>query len=324
MAITECISLSAQNKIDNHFSDAALHVNETGYHGTPEFPVAIYLDDVSNKYVNWHWHEEFEIGFVTEGSVILGCGNRNYQMEYGDIFFINSTVLHSMHRNTTYKRAMFKSIAFHSFIISESVTSVFYTRYLFPILSNVNFRECIISKDNSAYQSMLDILENVWNYVYSEDSDYELKVRNELSTLFGILNQLRKNIEETVFLKTPNYLPEKRVQVLLDYIHTHYKDIVKPGFAKPDGETQHDRAHERKIDKVRAENVADDERAFLDYPHRRQRSEKFGQARDRREHNAAYERALNVTLGVDNVDILAELHRNKNNHSDGQYIQNIQ
>lgn len=226
MAITECISLSAQNKIDNHFSDATLHVNETGYHGTPEFPVAIYLDDVSNKYVNWHWHEEFEIGFVTEGSVILGCGNRNYQMECGDIFFISSNVLHSMHRNTTYKRAMFKSIAFHSSIISESVTSVFYTRYLFPILSNVNFRECIISKDNSAYQSMLDILENVWNYVYSEDSDYELKVRNELSTLFGILNQLRKNIEETVFLKTPNYLPEKRVQVLLDYIHTHYKDKI--------------------------------------------------------------------------------------------------
>lgn len=24
----------------------------------------------------------------------------------------------------------------------------------------------------------------------------------------------------------PNYLPEKRVQVLLDYIHTHYKDKI--------------------------------------------------------------------------------------------------
>ena len=54
MAITECISLSVENKIDNNFSEAALHINETGYHGTPEFPVAIYLDDVSNKYVNWH------------------------------------------------------------------------------------------------------------------------------------------------------------------------------------------------------------------------------------------------------------------------------
>ena len=72
-----------------------------------------------------------------------------------------------------------------------------------------------------------------YNYIFSENSDYELKVRNELSTLFGILNQFRKNIEETFSLQTPNYRPEKRVQVLLDYIHTHYKDkITIEGLAK--------------------------------------------------------------------------------------------
>lgn len=86
MAISKCISLSIENKIEKYFSDSVLHINETGYHGTPEFPAAVYLDDVSHEYVNWHWHEEFEIGFVTEGSVVLGCGNRKYQMECGDIF----------------------------------------------------------------------------------------------------------------------------------------------------------------------------------------------------------------------------------------------
>lgn len=226
MAISKCISLSDENKIEKNISDAALHINETGYHGTLEFPVAVYLDDVSHKYVNWHWHEEFEIGFVTEGSVVLSCGNRKYQMECGDIFFINSNVLHSMHKNNTFKQAVFKSIAFRSSIISESINSVFYIKYLLPILSNSNFRECIITKDSSSYQSMLDILSKVWNQVYSEDSDYEINVRNELSTLFCILNQFQKNIKETTSPKMPNYLLEKRVQVLLDYIHTHYKDKI--------------------------------------------------------------------------------------------------
>lgn len=226
MAISKCISLSDENKIEKNISDAALHINETGYHGTLEFPVAVYLDDVSHKYVNWHWHEEFEIGFVTEGSVVLSCGNRKYQMERGDIFFINSNVLHSMHKNNTFKQAVFKSIAFRSSIISESINSVFYIKYLLPILSNSNFRECIITKDNSSYQSMLDILSKVWNQVYSEDSDYEINVRNELSTLFCILNHFQKNIKETISPKMPNYLLEKRVQVLLDYIHTHYKDKI--------------------------------------------------------------------------------------------------
>lgn len=226
MAISKCISLSVENKIEKYFSDSVLNINETGHHGTPEFPAAVYLDDVSHEYVNWHWHEEFEIGFVTEGSVVLGCGNRKYQMECGDIFFVNSNVLHSMHNNNTSKQAVFKSIAFHSSIISESINSVFYTKYLLPILSNGNFRECIITKDSNSYQSMLDILSKVWNLVYSEASDYEIKVRNELSTLFCILNRFQKNIKETIPPKMPNYLPEKRVQVLLNYIHTHYKDKI--------------------------------------------------------------------------------------------------
>lgn len=226
MAISKCISLSIENKIEKNFSNAAFHINETGYHGTLEFPIAIYLDDVSHEYVNWHWHEEFEIGFVTEGSVILGCGNRTYQLKYGDIFFINSNILHSMHKNNTSKQAVFKSIAFHSSIISESINSVFYIKYLLPILSNNNFREFIITKDNNSYQSIFDILSKVWNLLYSEASDYEIKVRNDLSILFCILNQFQKNIKETIPKKMQNYLPEKRVQILLDYIHTHYKNKI--------------------------------------------------------------------------------------------------
>lgn len=62
MAISKCISLSAENRIEKNVSNTEFHVNETGFRGTPDFPVAVYLDDVTHEYVNWHWHEEFEIG----------------------------------------------------------------------------------------------------------------------------------------------------------------------------------------------------------------------------------------------------------------------
>lgn len=226
MAISKCISLSDKNKIETSFSDAALHVNETGYHGTVEFPVAIYLDDVSHEYVNWHWHEEFEIGFVTKGSVILGCGSRIYQLNCGDIFFINSNVLHSMHKNIASSQASFKSIAFHSSIICERSNSIFYTKYLLPILSNSMFKECVITGDNIYHKSMSNILEKVWNLVCSEESDYEITVRNELSNISCILKKIQDNMEDSITNKFRNYQSEKRVQILLDYIHTHYKDKI--------------------------------------------------------------------------------------------------
>ena len=50
MALSACISLSNQT--------SQFNIDETGTHGTPEFPVAIYRDDVTENFVNWHWHAE--------------------------------------------------------------------------------------------------------------------------------------------------------------------------------------------------------------------------------------------------------------------------
>lgn len=226
MAISNCISLSAKNKIDTHLSNTAFHVNETGYHGTAEFPVAAYLDNVSNQYVNWHWHEEFEIGFVTEGAILLSCGTRQYHLESGDIFFVNSNILHSMRRDMHSGKAVFKSFAFHSSIISENTNSIFYIKYLLPILSNSDFRESILRKTDYYHSNLLDILVRIWNLMSSEPEDFEIQVRSELSNTFCILNKLLKNKDERHSFKIKNYMSEKRVQIILDYLHTHYNEKI--------------------------------------------------------------------------------------------------
>ena len=68
MALSSCISLSNQT--------SQFNIDETGTHGTTEFPVAIYIDDVTENFVNWHWHAEIEIGYIEKGTVLLESGNR--------------------------------------------------------------------------------------------------------------------------------------------------------------------------------------------------------------------------------------------------------
>lgn len=213
MAISKCISL---------FNESSSHINETGQHGSIDFPIAIYLDDVSKQFVNWHWHEEFEIGIIVEGSIVFGSGNRQYRMECDDIFFVNSNVLHSMRNTNSSKSAVFKSIAFHPSLICDSTSSIFYTKYLLPILSNSHFREYVLSKDHALYSRFQSILLEVWNLVQFESPDYEIMVRNLLSNLLCLLNQIQKDEYPLV----PNLLVEKRVQILLDCIHTNYKEKI--------------------------------------------------------------------------------------------------
>lgn len=223
MAISKCISLSYENKIDSAASEAALYINETGHHGTPEFPVAIYLDDVSYRYVNWHWHEEFEVGFVTEGAVILGSGNRIYELKSGDVFFVNSNVLHSMRNKAPSQSAIFKSIAFHSTLISDHRESVFYKKYLLPILLDSNLKDCVIKEEHACYNRIYSLLNNLWNILSQEPEDYEIQVRNELSNLFSTLKQFQKTMAEHPLRNGKDDLPEKRVQLLLDFIHSNFK-----------------------------------------------------------------------------------------------------
>lgn len=226
MAISKCISLSSQNRIRTGCSDSVFQTNETGHHGTPDFPAAIYLDNVSESYVNWHWHEEFEVGFVTEGSVAVGCGNRKYVLNRGEIFFVNSNVLHAMHNNQPGENAVFKSVTFSGSIVGGSANSIFYTKYLLPVLNNINLRDCIIKAEDDLCPKILSIVSDVWDSMYKEPSGYEILVRNRLSDLFCLLGSLEKNTAGHSAQKGCNLLQENRMQALLDYIHKNYSQKI--------------------------------------------------------------------------------------------------
>ncbi|MCM1181922.1 MAG: AraC family transcriptional regulator [Roseburia sp.] len=222
MPLSTCISLIKKPSNNSNYPLPPLQINESGAHGTPAFPVAIYNDDVTENYVNWHWHEEFETGFVLEGSILIECGNGKYVLSKGDIFFINSNVLHSMSNNAPPHTALFKSITFHGSVVGGNEGSVFYNKYLLPVLSNSNLRDFVITENDNYHQEILTMLTNIWDAVCFETPDYELIVRGELSNLFRILVHLP---ESTIPLSPEsNYLQESRVQTLPDYMHAHYAD----------------------------------------------------------------------------------------------------
>lgn len=226
MAISECFSLSKENRIHSTDTSTMPQIDETGLQGSPNFPVAIYLDDVTNNYVNWHWHKEFEIGFVTDGTVNVGCGNRKYRLKTGDIFFINSNVLHSMYNDDSPHNSVFKSITFDGSVIAGDKDSIFYTKYLLPILSNNNLRDYTLRPNDNNYPRLLSLISNIWDAVYSETPDYEIIVRNELSNIFRILIHLPENIIYDHNDNNYNYVQENRVQLILNYIHSHYREKI--------------------------------------------------------------------------------------------------
>ncbi|MCM1055633.1 MAG: AraC family transcriptional regulator [Bacteroides sp.] len=224
MAVSKCVSLSKKTFVGADSSDLVPRINESGLHGTPDFPVAIYDDDVTKECVNWHWHEEFEAGFVSKGSVHFACGSCKYTLSEGDVFFVNSNVLHFTDNAAFPRESSVKSVVFHGSVIGGSENSVFHKKYLLPILNSPNLRDFTVRPGNIYHGRLLKILTSVWDSVSQETPDYEIVVRSKLSDFFRILIHMPEN--NIIIYPENNFVQENRVQVILDHIHSHYSESL--------------------------------------------------------------------------------------------------
>ena len=71
---------------------------ETTYHGTFEFPLAVYETVLSKNilgFVDWHWHNEIQFCFVISGKVKFTVNGFSAEIGTNDGIFINSGVLHT-------------------------------------------------------------------------------------------------------------------------------------------------------------------------------------------------------------------------------------
>ena len=191
--------------------------------GTTAFPVAVYLDDVSTDVVAWHWHEEFEIGFISEGAVSVEIGNRRFTLYQGDIFFINSQIIHSMRNAAFGKPAVLKAIVFNGSIVGGNENSVFHQKYVLPILNNTYLNGYVFKNQESHLDYLFSDLTNAWNACYGESDGYELYLRNTLSDFFLLLLRAYEN---SLTVPTDQRLRELRTKSMLNYMHCHYSEQI--------------------------------------------------------------------------------------------------
>lgn len=163
---------------------------------------------------------------MVEGSVVVGSGTCKATLTSGDVFFVNSSVMHSMQNASSPDRAVFKSITFNGSVIGGEQHSIFWQKYLKPILNAANLRSLILPAGSEHISAVLSLLSDVWKLVALEPTHYEIHVRNGLSSLFLILLEIQ---EQTGFEKMQNTYSlrqEKRLQHLLEYIHAHYGEYI--------------------------------------------------------------------------------------------------
>ena len=127
-------------------------------YGTSDFPIAFFDDDLTKVKVPWHWHDEFEIIIITEGSVCVQIANSSFILNKGEGYFLNSGILHSVKLLSPrgYQRALIFSpeIAAHN-------EDIVWKTYIKPIFKKQKYGNIKIKElnDNKIFNSITEASE---------------------------------------------------------------------------------------------------------------------------------------------------------------------
>lgn len=207
--------LSCEVRIDSNGQELVQH-------GTSEFPIAFYQDDLSEYTVPWHWHEDLEFILVTCGSARISIGTKEYVVKENEGVFINAGILHTVHESPDNK-SIIKSIVFHPRLIG-SIDSIYWRNYLEPIIQNKGLQHIILEHTNPWHNEILNKASSIWNRLNNKEVGFEIHVRNELSEI--ILQILSNHSISESRPNTRSLRKAERIKTMLQYIQTHFSEEI--------------------------------------------------------------------------------------------------
>lgn len=194
---------------------------ELAQHGTADFPIACYHDDLGEAYVPWHWHEELEAVLISEGCCTVAAGNDKHIVRAGEGFFVNSGVLHGCW-DLDDSGCRFHSLVFHPRLVGGSLGSVYYQKYVLPLVENHDVESLHLKPEIPWQRTALEAIECAWQACYAEPEGYEFRVRSALSKL---VLELHENLPPArKFPRDKAFRDGERMKAMLQYIHDNFTE----------------------------------------------------------------------------------------------------
>lgn len=198
-------------------------LHEEKEHGIAEFPLEFNRDDTRdylNQDINWHWHKEFELIYIQEGSVICHINQSTYTLAAGEGMMINSGALH---RFTSDHYGIITNSIFLPVFLAAS-DSLIYQKYIMPL--EKSDRSCVVFREDGAWQSrILRLLQALFSKI-SEPERNELWIRNQVSEVWLLMME-HLDRRELLEKETAGEKNAGRVlQIMMQYIQMHYRQPV--------------------------------------------------------------------------------------------------
>ena len=194
-------------------------LQEEKEHGIAGFPLEFNIDDTRdylNQDINWHWHIEFELLYIQEGSITCYINQDTYTLAAGEGMMINSGVLH---RFTADDHAIITNIIFSPVFVASS-DSLIYRKYVMPLEKSDT--ASVVFREDGAWQSqILRLLETLFSRLRQPEWN-ELWIHNQVGMFWFLMMEHLDDGQLRERERADADSSEKVLQIMMQYIQTHY------------------------------------------------------------------------------------------------------
>ena len=199
--------------------------HEPTQHGTPDFPCDYHYVDASHPRYNmpFHWHKEWEIIHIIEGTFTVHTDNQVYIAHSGDILLIRDGMLHGgTPKNCIYECFLFDLHGLYRNLepVKKYLRPVYHQQLLPDIYYPVGQRPEI--------SGVISLLSDAYHQNTPNDSfnnPIELIVLGSISQLFStILQNGLYTSNETSSLDNTRKID--LIKTILEYIELHYASSI--------------------------------------------------------------------------------------------------
>ena len=179
--------------------------------------LALYPDG----YSTWHWHDYFEFGIVTSGTMELTTQRRRLRLSEGEGYFVNANVLHA-NRMLGENPVRLLVQQFEGKLICGA--NALSRQYLRTIEGCERLEVIPLSPDDSVQSDILAHLSASFEAAESEAKGFELGIAFHLTGAWQGLFSLAEPQLQNASPRTDS--DASRIKLMLSFIHAHYGEPV--------------------------------------------------------------------------------------------------
>lgn len=192
-------------------------------HGDILFNLAVHLTE--NKIARdimlyTHWHEELEILYIIEGSMLLQLGTQSFAVKKGDIILIPPNLIHGASRCEA-SPCEFYAIVFHPALVSSLLSDTIQQNYLDPFFIKTSDRFYYIPEKSKHHDKILPFVTLIIESYNLKSFGFELLIKVHLLQMFHSLIQFYSSEKQEV--KKDDLLATLRIKKILAFLEENYQ-----------------------------------------------------------------------------------------------------